>query len=61
MMTKEILVCTDEWGTHHSCSGCPHNQNMGDCSALTAKVTEDGTGEILYGVVDNPEVFPDGD
>jgi hypothetical protein len=21
----------------------------------------DGTGEILYGVIDNPEVFPDGD
>ena len=36
------LGCTDEWGTHHSCNGCPHNQNMGDCSALTAKVTEDG-------------------
>ena len=22
--------CTDEWGTHHKCEGCPHNRYMGD-------------------------------
>ncbi len=22
--------CTDEWGTHHPCKGCPHNRYMGD-------------------------------
>ena len=22
--------CTDEWGTHHQCEGCPHNRYMGD-------------------------------
>ena len=22
--------CADEWGTHHSCKGCPHNMPMGD-------------------------------
>lgn len=32
--------CTDSWGTHHSCSGCPHNQYMGDGSAITASVEQ---------------------
>ena len=22
--------CTDEWGTHHDCKGCPHNRYMGN-------------------------------
>ena len=22
--------CTDEWGNHHKCEGCPHNREMGD-------------------------------
>lgn len=24
------LGCTDEWGNHHKCEGCPHNRYMGD-------------------------------
>ena len=24
------IGCTDEWGTHHKCEGCPHNRYMGD-------------------------------
>lgn len=27
--------CTDEWGTHHSCEGCPHNKYMGDGKAIS--------------------------
>ena len=26
--------CTDEWGTHHQCEGCPHNRYMGDGKAI---------------------------
>ena len=38
--------CTDEWGTQHSCPGCPHNKYMGDCSAIAA---EDNDGlDILH-------------
>ena len=22
--------CIDEWGTRHSCEGCPHNRYMGN-------------------------------
>ena len=27
--------CTDEWGTHHSCEGCPYNRYMGDGKAIS--------------------------
>lgn len=27
--------CTDEWGTHHQCEGCPHNRYMGDGKAIS--------------------------
>ncbi len=27
--------CTDEWGTHHQCKGCPHNRYMGDDTAIS--------------------------
>lgn len=31
--------CTDEWGVHHSCKGCPHNEYIGNNSSncLTTK------------------------
>lgn len=32
------MGCTDEWGTHHQCKGCPHNQNMGDGATYVGKV-----------------------
>ncbi len=32
--------CTDEWGAHYSCSGCPHNRYMGDGSAITANASD---------------------
>lgn len=24
------LGCTDDWGNHHKCEGCPHNKSMGN-------------------------------
>ena len=30
--------CTDEWGTHHSCKGCPHNRYMGDGKPISISI-----------------------
>jgi hypothetical protein len=35
------MGCTDEWGTHHMCEGCPHNRYMGDGSPITASIKDE--------------------
>ena len=30
------IGCTDSFGVHHDCDGCPHNRYMGDGKPITS-------------------------
>jgi hypothetical protein len=32
--------CTDEWGTHHQCEGCPHNRYMSGSNGLQSSFSK---------------------
>lgn len=42
---RQNTGCSDEWGTHHKCKGCPHNRYMGNGKPFTASLKNNNYGK----------------